>query len=775
MTKFIHSNNQPINQSTNIAPWYIDVILPLPLPGLFTYQIADDQLSQAQPGVRVIVPVGKKKLYTALIHHVHRQKPQDYEVRPVHGLLDHEPVINVFQLKLWEWMAEYYMCSPGEVYRAAMPSGFKAEKKAYKARTAWYVNLNKRWQSDEKLNSLLDTLAKAPQQQKFLMLYLESSGYDETRPPAWIEKSILMKGMTSGDTVLKSLVKKGILDVQLQEVSRLVSYDSERHEPVTLNESQAKALDEIKRGFSDKEVVLLHGITSSGKTEIYIHLMQEQIEKGKQVLYLLPEISLTTQIITRLRKVFGNRVGVYHSKFSGNERVEIWNNLSRKHTGTNEPYQVILGARSSLFLPFENLGLVIIDEEHENTYKQFDPAPRYHARDTAIMLAKLHGAKVLLGSATPSLESYYNYMAGKYGYVELSSRYLDLQPPEIRVVDIREAYRKKQMKSHFSVSLLEAIGNSLQQQEQVILFQNRRGFSLYLECGDCGRVPRCQHCDVSLTYHKKDRTLVCHYCGYSTAIPVVCGNCGSPRLQTKGFGTEKIEDEISLFFPEARVARMDLDAVRSVRALERTIAGFERGDIDILVGTQMISKGLDFDNVSLVGILNADNMLSYPDFRATERSFQLMLQVSGRAGRKNKRGSVIIQAFDSSLYLYNLLISHDYKSFAKIQLSERKSFHYPPYARLIDITLKCRDKDKLDQAADRLAAGLKKQSDSHVMGPEYPLIGRIRDYHLKRILLKTDKERSVARVKDAMQQAIKDLYLHIDFRPVIVSVDVDPA
>jgi primosomal protein N' (replication factor Y) len=767
------SPDQPINKSPNI--WYVDVILPLPLQGFYTYQITEDQVRHAGPGVRVIVPVGKKKLYTALIHHVHQQKPSGYEVRPVHSITDQTPVINDLQLKLWEWMSDYYMCSMGEIFRAAMPSGFKAEKKAYKPKTASYVRLSKCWKDEKKLNSLLDTLARAPQQQKLVMLYLGFTAYTEKKKPGWMEKSTLMKGVTSGDAVLKSLVKKGIFETAQQAVSRLTLQDIELQGPVSLNENQEKTFKDIKQNFSQKDVVLLHGITSSGKTEIYIHLIREELARGRQILYLLPEIALTTQMIIRLRKVFGNKVGVYHSKFSDNERVEIWNNLNRQNPGLNEPYQIILGVRSSLFLPFTNLGLIIVDEEHENTFKQFDPAPRYHARDTAIMLARLHHAKVLLGSATPSLESYYNCLTGKYGHAELSSRYLDLQPPEIRVINIREAYRRKQMKSHYSVPLLEAIENSLQQHEQVILFQNRRGFSLYLECGACGWVPRCKHCDVSLTYHKKEKSMVCHYCGYSIPTAAVCQDCGSPHLQMKGFGTEKIEDEMALFFPDARIARIDLDAVRSRKSLERIIAGFERGEIDIMVGTQMISKGLDFDNVSLVGILNADNMLNYPDFRAYERSFQLMLQVSGRAGRKNKQGAVIIQAYDSSHPLFDLVIHNDFRSFARIQLSERKSFHYPPYARLIEIMLKCKEKNTLDHAAEVLVMELKKQADSRVMGPEYPLVSRIRNLYLKRILLKTDKEKSVARVKEVIKTCIRDLHLKDDFKAVVISVDVDPS
>ncbi|MBN1415520.1 MAG: primosomal protein N' [Bacteroidales bacterium] len=762
-----------VNKSTD--SWYIDVILPLPLQGLFTYQIADHQLSDAKPGVRVVVPVGKKRLYTALIHHVHQQKPQDYMVRPVHALLDSEPVINDLQLKLWEWIADYYMCTLGDIYRAAVPAGFKPEKEIYKPRKSFFIRLGRSWREEVKLHSLLDKLAKAPRQHKLLMQYLETSGFSVSSQPVWIEKTTLLKKAAVSDSVFQNLVKKKVFETTQRVVSRLSRHDDEIREPLSLTGDQSKALQSIKQNFMDKDVVLLHGITSSGKTEMYIHLIRDQLEKGKQVLYLLPEIALTTQIITRLRKVFGNKVGIYHSKFSASERVEIWNCLAGKTTGIRDPYQVILGARSSLFLPFSNLGLVIIDEEHENTFKQTGPSPRYHARDTAIVLAQLHKAKVLLGSATPSLESFYNCLTGKYGLVELSKRYLDLQLPEIHVVNIHEAYRKKQMKSHFSVPLLEATENALKQHEQVILFQNRRGFSLFLECGECGWVPRCIHCDVSLTYHKRNKSLVCHYCGYSVSVYGSCKKCGSHNMQMKGFGTEKIEDEIALFFPGARITRMDLDAIRSRKTCERIIAAFERGEIDIMVGTQMISKGLDFDNVNLVGILNADNMLNYPDFRAYERSFQLMLQVSGRAGRKNRRGRVIIQAYDSSQELFNQVINHDFNSFARSQLSERKSFHYPPYTRLIEITLKSKDKNKLDRAAEILASILKKQLDIRIMGPEYPLISKIRNHHLKRIILKTKKEKSVARVKETLQQCIAGLHRHDDFRGVMVSVDVDPA
>lgn len=727
------------------------------------------------PGIRVRVQVGKKKTYTALIHHVHREKPSGYEVRPLLAILDHTPFVNNLQLKLWNWMADYYMCSPGDIYRAAIPVGFKAEDASYRPKTADYVRLSKEWREKKKLHFLLDKLEKAPVQLKLVMQYLETSGFPERRRPEWIEKSVLLDASDAGNQVLKSLVKKQIFETVQREVSRLDRVASELQGPESLNDNQAKALHAIKQQLEKKDVVLLHGITSSGKTEIYIHLILEELEKGRQVLYLLPEIALTTQIVTRLRRVFGNMVGVYHSKYSDSERIEIWKNLSGQPTGESPRFQVMLGARSSLFLPFSNLGLVIVDEEHENTFKQVDPAPRYHARDTAIVLAQMHGAKVLLGTATPSLESFYNCLSGKYGLVGLETRYLDLLPPKIKVVDIREAYRKKRMKSHFSVALLDAIENSLALKEQVILFQNRRGFSLFLECSECGWVARCRHCDVSLTYHKKEGKLVCHYCGYSIPVAASCEDCGSHKLLMKGFGTEKIEDEIALFFPEARIARMDLDATRSRVAFEKVLTGFERGTIDILVGTQMIAKGLDFDNVSLVGILSADNMLNYPDFRAYERSFQLMLQVSGRAGRRNKRGAVIIQAWDSRMELFQYLIRNDFRAFALLQLEERKSFHYPPYSRLIEIALKCSNKSNLDQAAEIMASLLKNQPEIRLMGPEYPLISRVRNNYVKRIILKIDKDKSVARVKDEVRKCLGELRRMDAFKSIAIRVDVDPV
>ena len=540
-----------------------------------------------------------------------------------------------------------------------------------------------------------------------------------------------------------------------------------------LNPSQQRAIDEIRKSFQTSDVTLLHGVTSSGKTEIYIHLIREVISKGQQVLYLLPEIALTTQMISRLKAVFGQRIAVYHSKYSTSEKIKTWKNLlDGDHSGEHH-IQVILGVRSSVFLPFSKLGLIIVDEEHENTYKQFDPAPRYHARDTAIMLAKIHGAKTLLGTATPSIETYYNCKTGKYKLVELNERYLDLQLPEIAVVNTHELRRRKQMQSNFSPALLDSIDEALKNGEQVILFQNRRGFSLFLECGECGDIPRCRHCDVSLTYHKKSNRLYCHYCGYSTAVPSVCPACNLGSHKMRGFGTEKIEEEIALFFPQARIERMDLDATRSRKAYERLIARFETKESDILVGTQMVSKGLDFDNVKLVGIMNADTMLNYPDFRAYERSYQLMSQVSGRAGRKNGRGMVIIQTASRDHPVINQVVHNDYQAMYTDQLEERNRFRYPPYSRLVKIILKHRFQEVLDQAADFLAQQLRTKVNETVMGPEYPLVSRIQNLYLKALLVKIERG-NLAAVKNQILACTREMTGIPEFRSVQCTLDVDP-
>jgi len=824
-----------------MGSWYADVILPLPLEGMFSYSLTNEQAAFAKPGMRVTVQVGARKIYTGLLHHIHHQQPSVSNLKPVLSLPDNEPVVNNIQLDLWDWMAGYYVCPPGEIFKAALPAGFRLEsetllylrreirpddnpsdealqiislleknnhiavsaiqkrigkadiikwlkpliekglvgteeslRKAYKPKMADFIRLNPDFNDEKKLHALLDDLLKYPGQHNAVVKFLDLSSLDQKTFSEGLEKAFYINKSNTGRSVIKSLVKKGIFEIYQQQVSRIPLMQESLITPVLLNENQQRALNQIKKGFEEKAVVLLHGITSSGKTEIYIHLIKEMMDRGMQVLYLLPEIALTTQIILRLRKVFGNKVGIYHSKISDNERIEIWNHLSSAIDNPAGKYQLIVGVRSSVFLPFTKLGLVIIDEEHENTYKQYDPAPRYHARDTAIVLARLHGAKVLLGSATPSLESYYNVISGKYNLVELTSRYLDVQLPEINIIDLREAYRKKQMRSHFSDQLLNEMKVALDYGEQIILFQNRRGFSVYLECADCGRIPQCKNCNVSLTYHKKENKLICHYCGYTSKIPVTCPDCGSPKIQMQGFGTEKIEDEIAVFFPDARIERMDMDTTRSKTSYEQILSEFESGRINILVGTQMISKGLDFDNVSLVGILNADNMLNYPDFRAYERSFQLMLQVSGRAGRKNKRGKVIIQTFDSKNELYKLVKQHDYATFARIQLTERKHFNYPPYARIIEIMLKHRKNNVVKESAGYFVQRLREQVDGQVLGPENPMVDKIKNYYLQRILVKIEKEKSVAKVKETIKNVVKNLNTNMNFKSVMVTIDVDP-
>ena len=688
---------------------FVDVILPLPLKQLFTYGIPGNLLNEIKVGKRVIVQFGSRKIYTAIVYSIHQNAPKEYQTKDIVSVLDENPIANEQQLKLWQWIAKYYMCSVGEVFKAALPSGLKLEsetkviynpqdidqkkfnstetlvldfladkniasiteissalnrkdslpvikslldKKAvileeklrenYKPKTESYIKLDNSITTKSQLNEIFDSLSRAPKQLHILMSYIKLSGSFMNSKTIDVSKKQLIEDSKSSSAIIKSLVERNILSEYDKTISRLNESVVDQIEIKELSEAQQKAHDEIKEQYKEKNVVLLHGVTSSGKTEIYIHLIKEQIEKGKQVLYLLPEIALTAQIINRLKSVFGNRVGIYHSKFSDSERVEVYQNILKQDT--EKKYDVILGVRSSLFLPYSNLGLIIVDEEHENTYKQYDPAPRYNARDCSIVLAQMHQAKVLLGTATPSIESYFNSKANKYGLVQLNTRFQNIKLPEIQLVDILRAKKRKEMKSHFSPTLLDGIKDSLAMNEQVILFQNRRGFAPYLECDMCGWIPYCTNCDVSLTYHRHKNELVCHYCGYTIRSPKTCKACGNTAVQTRGFGTQKIEDEIKIFFPEAIVARMDLDSTRSKNAYLNIISGFEDGKIDILIGTQMVSKGLDFDNVSLVGILNADNMLNYPDFRAFERSYQLMAQVSGRAGRKNKQGKVIIQS-----------------------------------------------------------------------------------------------------------------------------------
>ncbi|HQB27854.1 MAG TPA: primosomal protein N', partial [Paludibacter sp.] len=736
---------------------YADIILPLPIPGTFTYAVPSEWKETVKTGMRAIVPFGSKRIYTGIIVSIHKNEPKHYEPKKILSLPDEEPILRAPQYRFWEWISEYYIAHPGEVYQAAVPSGFKLDQ--YKPKTEAYIRLSASLADENKLLQWMDKLLRAPKQLELLIRYLEISEFTKTKSIHPVPKKQLL-GVKNrfSPPVLNGLVDKGIFEIFQQEVGRLKESDLERENAYPLNASQQKAMQEIEKQFNDKQVVLLHGVTSSGKTEIYIHLIEKVLAEGKQVLYLAPEIALTAQLTTRLRRVFGNKLGVYHSKFSDAERVEIWNNVLH-----DESYEVILGVRSSVFLPFRKLGLIIVDEEHEPSFKQYDPAPRYHARNAAIVLASLHGAKTLLGTATPSIESYHNAKIGKYGLVELHERYEEMQLPEILVVDMKEAYRKKQYEGHFSDVLIEKINLALQQQEQVILFQNRRGYAPFVECKACAYVPKCKNCDVSLTLHAAANTLNCHYCGYVERLPQDCPSCKAPDLRTRGFGTEKIEEEIKQFFPDARVMRMDLDTTRSKKGYARIISAMERRQVDILIGTQMVTKGLDFEKVSLVGILNADNLLSFPDFRSYERAFQLMAQVSGRAGRKHKKGLVVIQTYSPDNSVIQQVVHHDYQAMFDLQIQERASFQYPPFYRMIQITLKHRDFKVIDQAANELAATLRTAFGSRVLGPAAPLIARVQNQYIRQILFKFETAASVKAARTTMLDILSKLNAQPEF------------
>ncbi|MCD4833542.1 MAG: primosomal protein N' [Bacteroidales bacterium] len=819
---------------------FTDVILPLPLKQLFTYSIPESLSENVEVGKRVIVQFGSRKIYTAVVFSIHQKAPKEYQTKDIISVLDDKPIVNEQQFKLWQWIADYYMCSVGEVFKAALPSGLKLEsetkviynpalieqkkftptetlvldflankniasineisnalnkkdslpvikslldKKAvileeklrenYKPKTETYIKLNDSITRKSQLNKIFDSLNRAHKQLHVLMSYLKLSGSFINKKTVEVKKQQLVDDSKSSSAIVKSLIDKNILAEYDKTVSRLNESLTEQTEIKELSEAQQTAHDSIQEQFTEKNVVLLHGVTSSGKTEIYIHLIKEQIEKGKQVLYLLPEIALTAQIINRLKLVFGNRVGIYHSKFSDSERVEVYKNILEPSDTLK--YDIILGVRSSLFLPFSKLGLIIVDEEHENTYKQHDPAPRYNARDCSVVLAKMHNAKVLLGTATPSIESYFNAKADKYGLVQLTTRYQNIRLPEIQLVDTLRAKKRKEMKSHFSPALLDSIKESLAMNEQIILFQNRRGFAPYLECDMCGWIPHCNNCDVSLTYHRYQNELICHYCGYSIRMPKTCKACGNTAIQTRGFGTEKIEDDIKIFFPEAKVARMDLDSTRSKNAYHNIISGFEDGKINILIGTQMVSKGLDFDNVSLVGILNADNMLNYPDFRAFERSYQLMAQVSGRAGRKNKQGKVIIQTSNPSHPILQFVLDNKFEEMYKSQLYERKNFNYPPFYRLINISIRHKKPEIVNKASRQLGISLRKVFGKRILGPEPPIIARIQNYYIQNIILKVERERSFQKAKQLLDEQITNLITQANFKTIHVSVNVDPV
>ena len=816
---------------------FVDVIVPLPIASQYTYSLPESLEESVQPGCRVIVSFGPKKFHTAIVTKVHETAPEAYETKDISEVLDSRPVLLARQFSFWKWLADYYLCTLGDVYKAALPSGMKLEsetlveynpdfvaseplppreqrildllsadpeqcvtqlekasgmknllpviksllekeaicikeeiKRSYKPRTEVRVRLTEALQNEHHLHIKFDMLARAPKQQAILMKYLELSGWNaQGKDIREVSKKQLLEASGQTQSVFKNLVDKQILETYLYEIGRLTDKETETVPVHTLSPAQQRAFYEILTCFQTKNVCLLHGVTASGKTEIYIHLIQKALQAGKQVLYLLPEIALTAQITERLRRVFGSRLGVYHSKFPDAERVEIWQKQL-----SDTPYEVILGVRSSIFLPFKRLGLVIIDEEHETSYKQQDPAPRYHARNAAIVLASMYGAKTLLGTATPSVETWHNATTGKYGLVELKERYKEIQLPEIIPVDIKELHRKKMMNSPFSPLLLQYIREALEQKEQVILFQNRRGFAPMIECNTCGWVPKCKNCDVSLTYHKGLNQLTCHYCGYTYQLPRICPACEGTDLRNRGFGTEKIEDDIKALFPDARVARMDLDTTRTRTAYERIISDFQQGKTDILIGTQMVSKGLDFDHVNIVGILNADTMLNYPDFRAYERAFQLMAQVAGRAGRKNKRGRVVLQTKSIDHPIIPQVIANDYEAMVGGQLAERQMFHYPPYYRLVYVYLKNRNETLLDLMAQTMAAKLRTVFGNRVLGPDKPPVARVQTLFIRKIVLKIETNAPMARARELLVQVQKEMVAEDRFKSLIVYYDVDP-
>ncbi|MEH6406946.1 MAG: primosomal protein N' [Leeuwenhoekiella sp.] len=813
--------------------YFVDVILPIPVENAFTYRINDEEYAFIKPGMRIAVPFGKTKIYTALAIRVHQNEPRIYEAKDIEQILDEEPIIHLTQLNFWRWMADYYMCTLGEVMRAALPSPFLLESEtiikrksnfeaeednfdnelqqiidalkaqpilkiheimdllgkkkvlpiikklldagiieieeeiyeAYKPKLIKYVKLQEEYEQEERMHEALDDLSRAPKQRELLLTFFSLKA--KSKKP--IKAEDLQKAGNASSAQLKELVKKGIFEIYKIQRDR-ISFEAESvAETKSLNSYQKTALEEVKSVFAEKEVCLLHGVTSSGKTEIYVNLIEEYLKLGKQVLYLLPEIALTTQLVSRLQKYFGEKLSVFHSKFSVHERVEVWNNVLQNQSKS----QLILGARSAIFLPYENLGLIVVDEEHEPSYKQFDPAPRYQARDTAIVLANMQNAQVLMGTATPSLESFYNAQSGKYGLVTLDHRYGDVLMPENIIIDIQEKHRKKLMKGHFSDDLQRAITDALAEGEQIILFQNRRGYSPILECNTCGHSPQCPNCDVSLTYHKHRNQLRCHYCGYHIAMLLKCMACGSTELDTKGFGTEQVETELKELYPEAKVGRMDSDTTRGKYGFERIITAFEQGETDILVGTQMLTKGLDFRNVTLVGILHADSMLNIPDFRAHERSFQLIQQVSGRAGRTKKRGKVLIQTYNPHHQILQQVSMNNYEAMYHEQLEERHIYKYPPFCRLIKITLKHRDFQKIEDASVWMGQALKNIFKEQILGPEPPPVSRIRNEYYRNILIKIPRKQSLSKTKAAILKVKNSFQSIAAFRSVKIVINVD--
>ncbi|MFT6066147.1 MAG: primosomal protein N' (replication factor Y) [Paraglaciecola sp.] len=804
--------------------------MPIPIQKTYTYSVTNEEAVFLKKGMRVAVSFGKTKIFTGLVFAIHETAPTLYEAKEIHQILDEQPLVNEFQLKHWQWISNYYMCSLGDVFRASLPTAFLLESETivyknetfeeesileddeylifealqhqseltihqvadilgkkkvmpivnelikksalhikeqiyeqYKPKLVKYVRLHPRYSSDASLTALLEELSRAKKQRDAVLTFFQLS---TTKKPIKA-KELEIKAKVSS-SILKSLVDKNIFEFYEIQIDR-INYIGDTNDLKKLNEFQEVALKEIKESFKEKDVTLLHGITSSGKTEVYTKLIQEVLDAGKQVLFLLPEIALTTQIIARLQVYFGQQISVFHSKYSMNERVEVWNNVLENKTKA----RIILGARSSIFLPFSNLGLIVVDEEHETSYKQFEPSPRYNARDAAVVLAKLHNAKILLGSATPALETYFNAEQKKYGFVELNRRFGNVKLPKIELIDVKEKQRKKEMKGHFSDRMLKLIQEALDLKEQVILFQNRRGYSPVVECKTCGVSPQCPNCDVSLTFHKFRHELRCHYCSYQRAMPNSCGACGSNTLDTKGFGTEQIELELKVLFPDFKIGRMDLDTTRGKFGYQKIIGAFEAREIDVLVGTQMLSKGLDFDNVSLVGILNADSMLNFPDFRAHERAYQMMVQVSGRAGRSKKQGNVAIQTYNPYHKILQQVATTNYIEMYKEQLQERWQYKYPPYYRLIKITLKHRDYNKVDSGVNWLFKSLYNSFGEHVLGPTAPAVSRIRNQYIKNIVIKIPPKQSLANTKNQLTKIKNSFEAVKDFRPIRFIIDVD--
>ena len=817
---------------------FADVILPLPLYRYFTYRIPADMQGRLRQGHRVVVSFGRAKFYTAIVVALHDTEPQGYEVKEIATLLDDEPIVLRPQLKFWEWIADYYLCSVGDVYKAALPSGLKLESETslainpdfeeavderlsereailmqalstqgrltvhelekqtglrntlpvlrrlvereaifvserirsnYKPKTEVCVRLSFEQGNQEALRSAFELVKRSKQQETLLLSFLDLSHFMQPGNYVEVSRTALLERAGVSAAVLAGVVNKGIMQTYKREISRFANVARHCCEMPTLSNEQSRALGEIYTTFRDKSVTLLHGVTSSGKTEIYTHLIDNALQQGRQVLYLVPEIALTTQLTERLQRVFGDKLLIYHSRFSDNERVEIWHKMLR----SREP-RVVLGVRSSIFLPFHNLGLVIVDEEHETSYKQYDPAPRYHARNAAIVLAQMYDAKVLLGSATPAVESYYNAQCGKYGLVELLTRYSNNPLPEVRTIDMREQRRKKLARGNFSEPLIEEVHKALKREEQIILFQNRRGFAPMVECRECAWVPKCTQCDVSLTYHKRDNRLVCHYCGYSCEVPRICPACLQPTIEVRGFGTERIEEDVEQIFPDTPLARMDMDTTRSRNAYQEIIDDFAAGKSKILIGTQMVTKGLDFDRVSIVGILSADSMLSFPDFRAHERAFQMMAQVAGRSGRGKSRGVVFLQTSQPQLPIIEQVIQHDYVGMYREQLSQRQTFGYPPFTRLIYIYLKHRDEGVLDTLSHQYAVLLRKVFGERVLGPDNPPVARIQSLYIRKIMLKVETSASMAQVKDLLRQIYERSLVDERFKSLTLYYDVDP-